>query len=49
MNKGAGYADAGGVSSLDLAGNPRTWTTTADIGAWEFQYEIQPATVIFFR
>ena len=49
VNKGANYATNGGVSPFDLAGNPRVWTTTPDVGAWEFQYAVQPATVFFFR
>ena len=49
VNTGANYAEAGGVSNLDLAGNPRVWTNKPDIGAFEFQYEVEPSTLILFR
>ena len=49
VNSGANYAEAGGVSNLDLAGNPRVWTRTPDIGAFEFQYEVEPCTLVLFR
>ena len=49
VNSGANYAEAGGVSNLDLAGNPRVWTSTPDIGAFEFQYEVEPCTMLIFR
>lgn len=49
VNKGVDYATNGGVSNLDLAGNPRVWTRTPDIGAFEFLYEVQAGTVVLFR
>ena len=49
VNKGADYAANGGVSAIDLAGNPRVWTSKPDIGAFEFQYVRKNGTVVYFR
>ena len=49
VNTGANYAEAGGVSNLDLAGNPRVWTRKPDIGAFEFIYEVLHGSVLYFR
>ena len=49
VNHGTDYATAGGVSDIDLAGNPRVCGPIADIGAYEFQYEPQLGTIVIFR
>ncbi len=49
VNKDAGYAAYGGIASFDLVGNARICGPRADIGAYEFQYETPPATVLLLR
>ena len=49
VNMGADYAASGGVSAIDLAGNPRVWTSKPDIGAFEFQYEHKNGTIIYYK
>lgn len=39
VNAGADYATNGGVSLFDLVNNPRVWTKSVDIGAYEFKYK----------
>ena len=49
VNKGADYADNGGVSGADLAGNVRVWTSRVDIGAYEFMYEPSMGLMVIVR
>ena len=47
VNKGADYADAGGISEFDIAGNPRKIGKHVDIGCYECQKT--PGFYIFVR
>ena len=49
VNRGADYATSGGVSALDLAGNPRVWKTRVDVGAYELQYTTDPPFTMVIR
>ena len=47
VNKGADYADVGGISEFDIAGNPRKFGKGVDIGCYECQKS--PGFYIFVR
>ncbi|MBQ7667583.1 MAG: hypothetical protein IJS46_06280, partial [Kiritimatiellae bacterium] len=49
VNHGIDYMLAGGVSSYDLASNPRIWKTRIDIGAYELMYAFDPAFTMIVR